>query len=166
MLIGGSAGSIEALLTILPALKPGLKFPIVIILHRKYAPDSNLADLFTMKSSLPVSEVEEKESIKPGRIYIAPADYHLLFEKDGTFSLDFSEKVNFSRPSIDVSFESAAEIFDRQLVCILLSGANYDGVEGMKTALKYGATLVAQKPESAAVPVMPLQAIKALKIEN
>lgn len=166
VLIGGSAGSLNVLLELLPELHSDLSLPIVIVLHRKYATDSALEILFASKTNLPVREVAEKEPISAGVIYTAPADYHVLFEQDGTFSLDFSEKVNFSRPSIDVAFESAAEVYGPSLVCILLSGASADGVKGMKIAKEQGAILAVQDPTTAEVPFMPEQALLHINIDS
>lgn len=109
LVVGGSAGSLDVILKVLPSIRSNFNIAIVIVLHRKNNFESVLTSLFAAKTSLPVKEAEEKDVIEPGCIYIAPADYHLLVEKNSTFSLDFSEKVNFSRPSIDVTFESAAD---------------------------------------------------------
>lgn len=159
ILIGGSAGSLDVLLKILPAIHPAFKQAIVIVLHRKFSNDNILTDLLSVKTKLKVREVEEKDIILPGYIYIAPGDYHLLFEKDLSFSLDDSEKVNFSRPSIDVAFQSAANALGSNLICILLSGANADGTEGCKYVKGKGGITVAQLPRSAEVAYMPSQAI-------
>jgi two-component system chemotaxis response regulator CheB len=159
VIIGGSAGSIEILLKIAPALRHGLPFPIFIVLHRKYSVDSSLRDLIAHKTVVPVREIEDKDPIFPGTIYIAPADYHLLIEKDREFSLDSSEKVNFSRPSLDVAFESASEIYGAGLVGILLSGANADGTEGFRIIKEAGGITIAQSPDSCPVPYMPQFAI-------
>ena len=128
LIIGGSAGSLKVLVGVLPLLKSMLNIALVIVLHRKNANEELLAEVLSAKTTLRVKEAEEKEEIVPGVIYLAPADYHLFIEKDHTFSLDASEKVNFSRPSIDVTIESAAYIYGEKLVCLLLSGANTDGV--------------------------------------
>ncbi|PBQ32834.1 chemotaxis protein CheB [Sphingobacteriaceae bacterium] len=159
LVIGGSAGSIEVILQVLPGLKKTLDFPIVIVLHRKSSADSSLSDLFSTRTELPVKEVDDKETISAGTIYLAPADYHLLFEKNNSFSLDFSEKVSYSRPSIDVSFESASDIYGKNLRCLLLSGANSDGVEGLRVTKKNGGQIVVQDPETAEAPFMPQHAI-------
>lgn len=159
LVIGGSAGSIDVLLKTLPDIKPEFPFTIVIVLHRKGDTDSTLANLFATRTSIPVKEVDDKEPILPGTIYVAPADYHLLFESNYIFALDFSEKVNYSRPSIDVTFESAADVCGRGLTCLLLSGANADGVEGMRIAKASGACLAVQDPDTADSYFMPLQAI-------
>jgi len=163
--IGGSAGSLDVLLRALPLLQKNLPAPIVIILHRKSSYDSTLTDLFAARTTLAVKEAGEKEIIQPNTIYIAPADYHLLIENDHTFSLDYSEKINYSRPSIDVTFESAAEVYGIALVCILLSGANSDGVAGMKATKNRGGITVAQNPDTAEVPYMPQQAILNVPVD-
>ena len=159
LLIGGSAGGLEALIKIVPKLTPHLSFAIVIVLHRKNAEDTILEQLIAAKATVPVKEVEDKIALEPGFIYIAPADYHLLFEKNNLLSLDISEKVNYSRPSIDVTFESAAEVYGQALVGILLSGSNADGTQGMKTIKEMGGKLVVQDPDSAQMPFMPRNAI-------
>jgi two-component system chemotaxis response regulator CheB len=163
--IGGSAGSLSVLLEVLPQLSPNFYAAIIIVLHRKSTVDSPLVDLLSSKTSFPVSEASEKELIEPGRIYIAPADYHLLVEHDLTFSLDDSEKVNFSRPSIDVSFESAAEVFKGDLLAILLSGANADGVVGLQAVKSFGGITIAQRPDTAEVSYMPEQAIQQMAVD-
>jgi two-component system chemotaxis response regulator CheB len=158
ILIGGSAGSLEVLLQLLPGIRADFPYPVVIVLHRKSSNDI-LTELLATKTKLNVHEIEEKEPLKYGAVYVAPGDYHVLFEKDKTFSLDYSEKINFSRPSIDVAFESAADAFGPSLICILLSGANADGTAGFKHAKEQGSMIIAQQPESAEVAYMPQQAI-------
>jgi two-component system chemotaxis response regulator CheB len=143
---------------VLPYLKK-IHVPIAIVLHRKNSNDNVLRDLFSSKTFSKVIEVEDKQILQPSCIYLAPPDYHLLFEKQMHCSLDNSEKINFSRPSIDVAFESASRVYGAGLVCILLSGANADGVEGMKKVKEKGGTLIVQNPESAAVSYMPSQAL-------
>lgn len=164
LLIGGSAGSLDVILHILPFLGP-MPFPIVIVLHRKNAEDTALEELLTVKSLVPLMEVEDKTPLLPGNLYIAPADYHLLFEKNGVLSLDTSEKVNYSRPSIDVSFESAAEAFGNNVVALLLSGANADGTEGLKSIAAAGGIVAVQDPETAEISVMPKTAIENVKVD-
>lgn len=161
VVIGGSAGSLEALLEILPGLKDVFAVPIVLVLHRKQSNDSILADLLTARSSLRVKEIEEKESPRKGTLHIVPPDYHVLFEQDHTFSLDVSERINYSRPSIDVVYQSAADVYQNKLACILLSGANADGTDGFRYVQKMGGVTIAQSPESAEVSYMPEQAIAA-----
>lgn len=165
LIIGGSAGSLEVLLKVLPNLRRDLSFPIILVMHRKSGKDSLLTDLLSAKTQLSVKELEEKEKIRPATIYIAPPGYHVLIENDHTFSLDASEKVNFSRPSIDVTYESAAEVYGESLVCLLLSGSNRDGAAGLKKAKASGGTAVIQDPASALVAYMPEQGALEAKID-
>lgn len=165
VVIGGSAGSLSVLFEIFPALSPDLNTTIILVLHRKNSADSALSDLLATKTVIPTKEVEDKDPILPGNIYLAPADYHLLIEKDYTFSLDYSEKINFSRPSLDVTFESAADVFGPSLTAILLSGANEDGTAGLTTVKQSGGFIVAQKPETAQMPFMPQHAIAHTDID-
>src|ERR1700712_4749021 len=144
VLIGGSAGSLDIVLRILPTLTSDLGLPIVIVLHRKNSNDNILVDLLSTRTDLVVKEVDEKEAMLPNVIYVAPADYHLLIERDLTFSLDVSEKVNYSRPSIDVTFESAADVFGSHTAGLLLSGANADGVEGLRKIKAAGGMIMVQ----------------------
>ncbi|PWB25151.1 chemotaxis protein CheB [Flavobacterium sp. HTF] len=160
VIIGGSAGSLNALLQILPDLHYLNSFALVIVLHRRGTDDLTLEELIKMKTTIQVKAIEDKERLLPGFVYVAPSNYHLLFEKDDTFSLDTSEKINYSRPSIDVSFESAAEVYGDTLVGILLSGSNSDGTEGLKFIQKAGGTIIVQDPDSADMPFMPSNAIK------
>jgi two-component system chemotaxis response regulator CheB len=159
LIIGGSAGSLEVLIELLPQLNIVPSFAIVLVLHRKSAEDSTLEELISIKAQIPVRDVEDKTPLLPGFIYIAPSDYHLLFETNGELSLDTSEKINYSRPSIDVSFESAAEAYGSASIGILLSGANADGTEGLLAIKKAGGTIVVQIPESAQMPFMPMNAV-------
>ena len=160
VVIGGSAGSLEVLLNVLPKLEDIGSVGIVIVLHRRNSDDNILEELLRMKSGLPIKEIEDKTKLKPNRIHVAPSDYHLLFETDFTLSLDISEKVNYSRPSIDIAFESAAETFGQNLVAILLSGANADGSNGLIAVNNAGGTSIVQLPETAEVPFMPEHALE------
>ena len=165
VLIGGSSGSIDVLLHLLPALQPTPPFAILIVVHRKNTTDSALAQLLSHRCSLPLVEVDDKEPIRAGTVYLAPADYHVLLEQDGTFSLDDSEKVHYSRPSIDVSFESAADVYGPSVAAILLSGANMDGTNGLAAIKQAGGITVVQQPETAQVAFMPQQAIDNVPID-
>ncbi|HZH37699.1 MAG TPA: chemotaxis protein CheB [Flavisolibacter sp.] len=164
LVIGGSAGSLEAILKLLPGLQEVKSLAIVLVMHRRGG-ESLLTTLLSDKTSWPVKEAEEKEVILPGTVYIAPADYHLLIEKDQTFSLDYSEKVHYSRPAIDITFESAAEVFGSGVIAVLLSGANSDGTDGLKKIKAGGGYVVVQDPASAPVPYMPQQAITQVKAD-
>lgn len=161
VIIGGSAGSLDVLLEIIAAVPLQNNAVIVLVLHRRNGRESILEELLSYKTSIPVNEVEDKEPIMAGRIYIAPADYHLLVENEASFSLDSSEKVCYSRPSIDVSFESVAEVFKERVIAILLSGANADGAEGLARIKAHGGYVLVQDPETAEVAFMPMQAILA-----
>lgn len=159
VIIGGSAGSLQVLLQILPELPQLRSFAIVIVVHRKSTDDTALENLLKLKSKIPVCPIEDKMPVKAGFVYVAPSNYHLLFEKNGLFALDISEKINYSRPSIDVSFESASEVYQTNLVGILLSGSNSDGTAGIKAIQNAGGIIVIQDPESAEMAYMPNNAI-------
>lgn len=166
LIIGGSAGSLDVLLHIMPEIDSAISFPIILVLHRRNTTDNTLTDLLCAKTKMQVKEADEKDILNPGTVYIAPPDYHLLIEKNRTLSLDFSEKVHYSRPSIDVTMQSGADVFGEKTVCILLSGANADGVEGLSAVKGKGGIIVAQNPETAEVSYMPQQAISNLNIDK
>jgi len=132
---------------------------MVIVMHRKSSEDNLLEELIAAKTAVPVQQVEDKTIMSPGFIYVAPSDYHLLFEKNGLLALDTSEKINYSRPSIDVSFESAADVYGPAAIAILLSGANNDGTGGLKAIKAAGGIIVVQDPESTVMPFMPRNAM-------
>ncbi len=166
IVIGGSSGSLQVIMYILARLPNDYPIPVLLIIHRAYSVDSMLLDLLAMKSNITVREVEEKDKIVPSCVYLAPADYHVLIEKDETFTLDYSEKVNYSRPSIDVSFISAAGVYGNHLTGILLSGANEDGAEGLKEIKERGGHSIIQNPDEAVVAYMPLQATYKSRIDE
>jgi two-component system chemotaxis response regulator CheB len=165
LVIGGSAGSLEVILQFLPELKAVLPISIVIVLHRKNSSDTTLTMLLSSRTVWKVKEAEEKEMIEPNTIYIVPPDYHLLIEKDYTISLDDSEKVNYSRPSIDVTFESAADIYGPEAAGLLLSGANADGVQGLKAISRKHGIVAIQDPKAAEISFMPQQALEQVHID-
>jgi two-component system, chemotaxis family, protein-glutamate methylesterase/glutaminase len=142
--IGGSAGSLEVVMDILPYCNPAFNIAIVVVLHRKPTYESQLVAILADKTRMPVKEVEEKELLQPG-VFVVPADYHLLIEPDSSFTLDDSEKVNYSRPVIGV----------------LLSGANADGVAGLAAIKRNGGLCIVQNPASAEIDYMPQQAINS-----
>jgi two-component system chemotaxis response regulator CheB len=158
--IGGSAGSLDVILKIVSMVPPDTKAAIIIIVHRKNDPDSILPELVSGRTKLTVVEVEDKQPLLPGGFYIAPPDYHLLLEDRYTFSLDGSEKVHYSRPSIDVTFESVAETFGSSVIGVLLSGANADGAAGLYKIKEAGGFTIVQDPDTAQMRFMPMQAIK------
>ena len=165
VVIGGSAGSLDAILHILPKINPANQIPIVIVLHRNRQNDERLIALLATKTKMQVLEAEEKLTIGPGTIYIAPPDYHLLIEKNRSFSLDDSERVHHSRPSIDVIFESAANVYGEALICILLSGANADGAKGLKYVQERGGLTIVQAPDTCEQPYMPLKAMELITVD-
>jgi len=155
VVIGASAGGIDALAEILPRLPKTYPLPIIIVLHVPSDQPSYLSELFKSKTALRVKEADEKEVIQPGTIYFAPPGYHLLVERDLTFSLSQEDPVQYSRPSIDVLFESAAEAFGCHLIGVLLTGANQDGALGLKRIQESGGLAMIQDPATAQVRVMP-----------
>jgi two-component system, chemotaxis family, protein-glutamate methylesterase/glutaminase len=165
ILIGGSAGGLEVILELLPKIHLDRYTVIVIVLHRASTSDSNLLNLLRTKTRIDIREVEDKDAINGGTIFIAPAGYHLLFEKNLYFSLDASEKINFSRPSIDVCFESAADVFKEKVTAILLSGSNTDGTNGLLSVKGNGGYCIVQDPESAQMSFMPQNALDNCEID-
>lgn len=159
VVIGGSAGSLDVILNIIEALPVDTGAVFIIVVHRRNDKDSILEHLFSIKTRLDVKEVEDKEPIAVNTIYIAPPDYHLLVENEKSFSLDSSERINYSRPSIDVTFESVADVFKDRVVGVLLSGANADGADGIASIKNSGGYTIVQNPATAEVSFMPLQAI-------
>jgi two-component system chemotaxis response regulator CheB len=160
VMIGGSAGSLQVLMQLLPQLPSPLHYAIVIVLHRKNTEDNTLEELIALKATAGVQNIEDKVVVEPGYIYVAPAGYHLLFESNFAISLDISEKINFSIPSIDVSFQSASEAFKSNAVGILLSGANSDGTAGLVSIKNQGGITVVQDPNTAEIDFMPKNAVK------
>jgi two-component system, chemotaxis family, protein-glutamate methylesterase/glutaminase len=155
VVIGGSAGSIAAINQILTALPVDFKVPLVVVLHRQKNVESELAKLLQPKKNiLNIIEPEDKQTIESNHIYLAPQNYHLLIEKDRSFSLDYSELVLYSRPSIDVTFESCSHVYKNKLLAIILSGANSDGSSGAENIITNGGTVIVQDPATAEFPKM------------
>lgn len=161
IVIGGSAGALHVLETLLSALPADFAPPILIVEHLHASDEGGFAHHLAQVSTLPVIEPCDKTPIQGGRIYIAPANYHMLVEREGTISLSVSEKVNWSRPSIDVLFESAACVWGDALVAVILSGASVDGTKGLGAVKAAGGRTLAQDPASAEFPLMPRAAIDA-----
>jgi two-component system chemotaxis response regulator CheB len=161
VVIGASAGALEALSVILPALPEQFALPVMIVVHMPPDRPSVLAELFQAKCRIAVCEAEDKETLRSGTAYFAPPDYHLLVEADKSLSLSNDEPVLYSRPSIDVLFESAADAYGRSLIAIVLSGANQDGAAGLKAVVDAGGVGVVQRPDSAFAATMP-EAAKAM----
>jgi two-component system chemotaxis response regulator CheB len=146
--------------TILPALPRALPVPIVVVLHLLPGRPSGIADLLSASSGHLVKEADDKEPLCPGVVYVGSPNYHLLVEKGRHFSLSVDAPVHFSRPAIDVMFESAADVFGQALVGVLLSGANEDGARGLSRIHGAGGTTVVQRPEGAVAPQMPEAALR------
>ena len=163
IVIGGSAGAVEALGAILPQLPAALPIPIVIVLHVASDGSPLLAEVLASRCALPVKEAEDKEPVTQGTVYLAPAGYHLLIESDRWFSLSVDELVHFSRPSIDVLFESAADTYGAGLLGVLLTGANADGARGLESIQKAGGRTIVQSPATAVAPAMPEAALRLIR---
>lgn len=162
VVIGASAGALEALSVILPTLPAGFRLPIMVVVHIPPDKRSVLAQLFAAKCALKVVEAEDKMPLEAGTIYFAPPDYHLLVEADKSLALSADEPVLFSRPSIDVLFETAADAYGPGLIGIVLTGANEDGAAGLKTIADAGGATIVQDPDTAFQDAMPEAAIKAV----
>lgn len=159
IVIGASAGGVEALMTIFAELPRGFGLPIIAVLHLPDERRSQLAEVFARRVSMPVLEARDKEVIAPGTLYFAGPGYHLSVEYDRSLSLSQEDRVHHSRPAIDYLFESAADAYGRSLLAILLTGANQDGARGLAQVKQQGGTTVVQDPTEARVAVMPLAAL-------
>ena len=155
IVIGISAGAVEALLQLLPTLPENYPLPIVIVVHLPPDKDSVLPELFQPKCDMQVREVEDKELLTPGTIYFAPPNYHVLVEQNKTLSLSNEDPVLYSRPSIDILFETAADAYGPALLGILLTGANEDGARGLAMIENAGGTVLVQSPAEASCATMP-----------
>jgi two-component system chemotaxis response regulator CheB len=163
VVIGGSAGGVDALVALLPAIPAGFRLPVFCILHVPGGRESRLAELFDERLPVPVREAADKEEIVPGTVYFAGSGYHLSVERDRTFSLSCEPPVHFARPAIDVLMESSADTYGPGLAAILLTGANHDGADGMAYVRARGGFTVVQDPADAQVPTMPVSAINRCK---
>lgn len=161
VVVGGSAGAIDALLAILTALPPGYPLPVVVVVHLPPHERSLLPEIFAPRCRLPVKEAEDKEPVAGGIIYFAPPNYHLLLEMDFTFSLSSDEPVYYSRPAIDILFESAADAYGNALRAVVLSGASSDGAAGLRAVHQSGGLSFVQHPETAEASLMPQSALDA-----
>jgi two-component system chemotaxis response regulator CheB len=165
VVIGASAGGIHAIKAIITALPRDFQLPVVIVQHLSPISDNYWITLMDGMSLLTVKEADEKEKIRKGTIYIAPPNYHLLIERDETFSLSVDPKVNYARPSIDVLFESAADAYTTQLIGVVLTGANNDGALGLRRIKEQGGLAIVQDPRTAESSSMPEAAIAATPVD-
>ena len=161
VVIGASAGALDVLSNLLPGLPADYRLPILIVVHMPPDKTSLFAQLLRARCAIRVREAEDKEPIEPGVAYFAPPDYHLLVEQDKRLSLSDDEPVLFSRPSIDVLFESAADAYGGGLIGVVLTGANNDGANGLRAVVDAGGVAVVQEPGGAYASAMPRAAIAA-----
>ena len=165
VVIGASAGGMKALQTILKSLPEDYGLPIMIVQHMHPESDEYMTKILNEECMLIVKQADEKESVKPGTVYFAPPNYHLLVEADKTLSLTINERVCFARPSIDVLFETAADVYGDKLIGIILTGGNYDGSQGLKRIKELSGLAIVQDPKSAEAESMPREAIAATKVD-
>jgi two-component system, chemotaxis family, protein-glutamate methylesterase/glutaminase len=161
VVVGTSWGGLSALRTLVGSLPGAMDLPVVCIQHRHRDSDTLLATLLQDHARRPVCEVEDKMPIERARVYIAPADYHLLVDR-GSFTLSVDDAVRYSRPSIDVTFESAADAYGRAVIGVVLTGANADGAAGLRRIVARGGLGLVQSPLTAESPTMPQAAIAAV----
>jgi len=166
VVIGVSAGGMEALRTILPYLPAGFSLPIIVVQHRHPTSDDFLARYLNERCKMEVKQADEKERLQKGTIYLAPPDYHLMIEEDKTFSLSVDPPVNFARPSIDVLFETAADAYGATLVGVVLTGANADGSRGLKKIRELGGLAIIQDIKTAKADTMPKAAMAATHVDH
>ncbi len=166
IMIGGSAGSFQVVTKILSALPKTLNMPVFLSLHRLKHVRSGFLEALSLKSNLPIIEPNDKEQIKPGRAYLAPANYHMYIELGNRIALSTEEAVNHSRPSIDLSFITAAQAYREKLIGIMLSGANSDGAYGMKKVNEHNGLTIVQDPNECQVKTMTEAAIKITNINH
>jgi two-component system chemotaxis response regulator CheB len=155
VVIGASAGGVDALSTLLPALPAGLRAPVFVVLHLPREHRSLLVEIFTPKCAVPVREALDKEPVAPGTVYFAPPDYHLLLDVGPRLALSVDPPVHYSRPAIDVLFQSAADVYGPRLLGLVLTGGNEDGAAGLVAIRAAGGLTGVQDPADAQVPRMP-----------
>jgi len=166
IVIGASAGGVQALLRLLQILPTGFHLPVIAVLHLPKAQESHLAEVFRLHVKMPVSQVQDKQRIAPGQIYFAPPDYHLSVERDRSFSLSCEEPVHYSRPAIDILLSSAADAYGPALAAMLLTGASHDGAEGLAYVKAAGGLTFVQDPAEAESATMPQAAIDRCQPDN
>lgn len=165
-MIGGSAGSFKITSRIISCLPADFHLPVIVIMHRLRNVKTGIVSALANNSKISIYEPNDKDPIESGSIYIAPANYHLLIEKGCFFSLSTFSPVNHSRPSIDLSMKSAANVYRKHLLGILVSGANTDGAQGMMAIHKAGGTTIVQDPLEAEIPSMPEAAIDSFRPDH
>ncbi|MDP4209421.1 MAG: chemotaxis protein CheB [Bacteroidota bacterium] len=166
IVIGGSAGSFQVVTKILSALPKDLNVPVLLSLHRLKHVRSGFLEALMLKSNIPIIEPDDKEQIKPGRAYLAPANYHMYIELGNRIALSTEEPVNHSRPSIDLSFVTAAQAYRDKLIGIILSGANSDGSYGLQKVKEYNGLTIVQDPRECQVRTMSEAAMKLTQVDH
>lgn len=166
IVIGGSAGSFQVVTRILSILPVTLNMPVFLSLHRLKHVRSGFLEALSLKSNLPIIEPDDKEQIKPGRAYLAPANYHMYIELGNRIALSTEEPVHHSRPSIDLSFITAANVYRDKLIGIILSGANSDGAFGLKKIKDNNGLTVVQDPDECQVRTMTEASMKLTKVDH
>ena len=166
IVIGASVGGMLALEKVLTKLSAEIPVPVFVVQHLSPDVGSYLKQHLARKSKLTVSEAEDKGVPAPGHVYLAPPNYHLLIEHDRTMSLTVDPKVNYSRPSVDVLFETAAEVYADKLIGVILTGANSDGAKGLAKIKRFGGMAIVQSPETAEADMMPRAAIEASDVDH
>ncbi|WP_051189780.1 chemotaxis protein CheB [Daejeonella oryzae] len=165
LLIGGSAGGFAIIYDLLLRLPQSFPLPVLVVIHRSKKYKSVIEEQLDIKGKLRVKMAEDKERIQKGTVYFAPPDYHLLVEQDGSLSLDNSEPVHYSRPAIDATFQAAADVYKKNVIAVLLSGANEDGAEGIAYVSELNGLTIVQDPQVAEVKVMPQAAINKANVD-
>lgn len=160
VVIGASVGGVEALSLLLPKLPGNCCVSFFIVMHLPPESPSLLPEVFAARCALAIREAEDKEPVQPGTVYFAPPDYHLLVDRGPSLALSRDEPVYFSRPSIDVLFESAADIYAERLMGVILTGSSHDGAEGLAAVGRAGGRTVVQQPRDAAVAILPEAALR------
>ncbi len=166
IVIGVSAGGLDVLMKIIPELPPDFTLPIVIVQHVQEGSDFRLPEILQNKSLIKIKEARDMEELNPSHVYIAPPGYHLLIENEKQFRLSIDAPVQYARPSIDVLFESAADVYQNKLIGIILTGANSDGSDGLRSIKQSGGMAIVQDPVTAEVDSMPRAAIDLTEIDH
>lgn len=162
VVVGASLGGLNSVRALLGALPPTFPLPIVIVQHRETGSDNRLEGILSAGCSLPVQEFQDKQSLLPGFVYVAPPDYHALVEDDH-LALSLEEPLQYSRPSIDVLFESAAESYRKYTIGIILTGSNSDGARGAQLIEAFGGMVIVEDPQTAEGKAMPEAALRTTK---
>jgi two-component system chemotaxis response regulator CheB len=165
VIIGGSAGSFQVVTKILSALPKTFPLPVLLCLHRLKHVRSGFVEALSLKSGIPVEEPYDKEMLRPGRAYLAPANYHMYIELANRVALSTEDTVNHSRPSIDLSFITAANAYREKLIGIILSGANKDGAQGLKKVCDNGGVTIVQDPAECEVKTMTQSALQLTRVD-